>query len=223
MLEEKKKILDTNSFLNTRKHKRILSIKEKNKRRYLILSVFLSLLIIGSIYFLSNKSNIFRIVVQGNNYISDEDILQLSKLSLNDKFLLTIPTFVEKRIKENSLIENCKVELLDGNLVRINVEEKKVIGYTYQDNKSVLVLQNDERIELDRSNLYVINNVPLIEGFSQEELVLLEKNLVDCDYDIINEISEIHYYPQLKYQYVQVIMRDGNYVFSSPYGLKLSL
>lgn len=221
MLEEKKKILDKNVFLNIRKQHRIISEKEKNKRRYLILSVFLSLVIICGIYFLSKQSNIYRVVVSGNNYLNEEDILRLSNVTTDNKFLTTLPFVVEKNVKTNPLVEDCKVELLDGRLVKINVQEKKIIGYTYENNKSVLVTDKDERIELDRDNLYIINKVPLIEGFNQEDLVLIEKELVNCDYSIINEISEIHYYPELKYQYVEVIMRDGNYVFTSPYGLKL--
>ena len=221
MLEEKKKILDTNDFLNRRRQNKIISEKEKNKRRYLILSVFLSLLIIASIYFLSKQSNIYRIVVEGNNYLSEKDILDLSGITTDNKFLFTIPMSIEKKVETNPIIKDCDVRLLDGRLVKIVVEEKKLIGYTYENNQSVLVCDDDERIELDKKNLYIINKVPLIEGFTSEELILLEKELDSCDYSIINEISEIHYYPELKYQYVQVIMRDGNYIFTSPYGLKL--
>ena len=36
---------------------------------------------------------------------------------------------------------------------------------------------------------------------------------------MINEISEIHYYPNLKFQDHELIMRDGNYIFTSVYGI----
>ena len=187
----------------------------------MILSVFLCLILIALTYFLSSISNIYRITVDGNNYLDDEDIIELSKLSTRNKYLLTIPATIEKRIKENPLIETCSVSLLDNSHVRINVTEKKIIGYVYNGQTSDLLLANDERIPLEKENMYLINKVPLIEGFTNEELIMLEKNFADCDYQIINEISEIHKYPDLKYQDVELVMRDGNYIFTSAYGLNI--
>ena len=221
MLNEKLKILEKNSFLNERKNAKIVSKYEKAKRNYLILSVFLCLLIIGAIYLLSSKSNIYRIAVEGNVYLKDEDIIELSDLSTNTKYLFTMPNSVKAKIKENGLINDCQVEMLDNNLVKITVSEAKAIGYAYEDSNNVLILDNDSRIVLDKSNLYLIEKVPLIEGFDKDKTILIEKNLEEVDYKMINEISEIHYYPQLKFQDHELIMRDGNYIFTSVYGLKL--
>ena len=221
MLEEKKTLLDHNSFLSQRRKRKMLSISEKRKQHALILSVFLCLILIALTYFLSSISNIYRITVDGNNYLDDKDIIELSKLSTRNKYLLTIPATIEKRIKENPLIETCTVSLLDNSHVRINVIEKKIIGYVYNGQTSDLLLANDERIPLEKENMYLINKVPLIEGFTNEELIMLEKNFADCDYQIINEISEIHKYPDLKYQDVELVMRDGNYIFTSAYGLNI--
>ena len=221
MLEEKKTLLDHNSFLSQRRKRKMLSISEKRKQHALILSVFLCLILIALTYFLSSISNIYRITVDGNNYLDDEDIIELSKLSTRNKYLLTIPSTIEKRIKENPLIEDCSVSLLDNSHVSINVTEKKIIGYVYNGQTSDLLLANDERIPLEKENMYLINKVPLIEGFTNEELIMLEKNFTDCDYQIINEISEIHKYPDLKYQDVELVMRDGNYIFTSAYGLNI--
>ena len=221
MLEEKKTLLDHNSFLSQRRKRKMLTISEKRKQHALILSVFLCLILIALTYFLSSISNIYRITVDGNNYLDDEDIIELSKLSTRNKYLLTIPGTIEKRIKENPLIETCSVSLLDNSHVKINVIEKKIIGYVYNGQTSDLLLANDERIPLEKENMYLINKVPLIEGFTNDELILLEKNFADCDYQIINEISEIHKYPDLKYQDVELVMRDGNYIFTSAYGLNI--
>ena len=91
----------------------------------------------------------------------------------------------------------------------------------YENGSYVLVLETDERIPLNGDNLYLITKVPFLEGCTIEDVILIEKNMADCDYRIINEISEIHFYPQLKYQNLELIMRDGNYIFTSPYGLKI--
>lgn len=221
MLSEEKQILDNNTFLNRRKKEKIISKFEQSKSKFFILSIFLCLVIIGTIYFCSGKSNIYRITVEGNVYLKAEDIIELSALSTDNKFLLTIAGKVENSIKDNPLIDACKVELVDKNLVRINVKEKKIIGYAFEDDENVLILSDDSRFVLDKSTLYLIEKVPLIEGFLKEDIVLIAKELENVDYKMINEISEIHYYPLLKYQNHELIMRDGNYIFTSVYGLKI--
>ena len=170
---------------------------------------------------MSSVSNIYRITIQGNNYLNDEDIIGLSELSTRKKYLFTIPRMIKKKIMQNPIVESCEVQLLDNNQVNIVVNEKKIIAYLYDQGNTVLLLANDERIPVDRDNLYLINKVPFIEGFTNEELVLIEKNFAECDYQIINEISEIHKYPDLKYQDLELIMRDGNYIFTSVYGLNI--
>ena len=219
MLNEEKNLLDKNVLLNIRRNRKIMTANEKRKRYALILSVFLSLLLIAAVYLLSPASRIYRITVEGNRYLTEEDIIEKSGLSLQDRFLLAIPSAVEKRIEQDPLIAECKVSRLDGQLVQIAVREKKIIGYLLEEGQSVLLLETDERIPIGKENLYLISKAPIIEGFTAEDLVLLEKNFAECDDAIINEISEIHNFPALKYQNVELVMRDGNFIFTSPYGL----
>lgn len=221
MLNEKRNLLDKNALLKIRRNRKIGTINEKKKRLALILSVFLSLLLMAAVYLLSSDSKIYRITVEGNSYLKENDIITLSGLTKEDRFLLTIPSVIEKRIEKDPLIEDCDVGLLNGRLVRITVKEKKIIGYLLDQGESVLLLETDERIPIEKERLYLISKVPIIEGFSNEDLVLLEKNFATCDEAIINEISEIHNYTPLKYQYVELVMRDGNFIFTSPYGLNL--
>ena len=214
-------MMDIESFLNTRRMQKVSDKNTKTRNLCLLLSVFLSLMIIAAIYFISDYSNIYRIVVNGNYYLSDEDIIKRCDISTDDKYVLTIPYLLEKKMKEEPLIESCDVRLMDNRLVSIEVVEKKQIGYSFENNQIVLIGENNERIALDNNNMYLINRLPYIEGFSNEDLVLIEKNMTECDKKLINEISEMHYYPELRYQNVELIMRDGNYIFTSPYGLKI--
>lgn len=221
MLESKKKILDANIFLNNRRHFKQNNIDRKDRNILLSLAVILGLILILLTYFLSDASNIYRVSISGNIYLSDEEILKISSLDHETKYIFVSKHKTEKRIKENKLIKNCKVDLLANNVVQINVDEFKAIGYSFEDNNNVLIIENDERIILGKDNVYLIEKVPLIYGFNAEDIVLLEKNLKEIDYKLINEISEIHYYPNLKYQNIMLIMRDGNYIFTSTYGLYL--
>ena len=221
MLDDKQKILNSNSYLNKIKNERMKNDYDKAKRRNFIISIFLSLIIIATIYLVSNKSNIYRISVKGNIYYNDGDIVALSGLTTSNKYIFVSERNIERKIKKDPLIAECVVIKDDDYVISIEVKEKKIIGYTFEDKNNVLVLEDDSRIEINNDNLYLIENAPLLEGLSKEDIILIEKQLVDVDYTIINEISEIHYYPKEKYQNIELIMRDGNYIFTSAYGLNI--
>lgn len=221
MLDKNNQTVDVDTFINKRKQDKIDSQNMKSKFKRVLLILFLCTIIGFAVYFGSDISNIKSIGVEGNIYLKDEDIIKLSEISTDSKYLLTFENSVINKIKKHELIESINVEKLDDNKIKIMVVEKKIIGYTFEDNNNVLILNDNTRLILDKTNLYLIEKVPLIHGFSKEDITLIIKELEDIDYKMINEISEMHYYPELKYQNVQLIMRDGNYVFTSAYGLDL--
>jgi len=222
LLEDKKEILSKNIFLNNRKKARFLDRYEKSKRFIFFIGIILGFGLIVFTYLISDASKIYSISVEGNYYLSDEDIIEYSKLNSDNIYLFINNSRIEKQIlNSNNLLSNCKLEKLDNNLIKINISEKKIVGYGYDENEDCLFLENGETIKLDSSNINLIAFVPMIEGFSKEDLILVNNNLAKLDSELINEISEIHYYPDLKYQNVEVIMRDGNYVFTNVYGLKI--
>ena len=223
MLEERKKeILDKNYYLNKRHDTRKKNSFLRRKHQSFLLAIFLSLVLIGLIYFLNSWSNVYSISVKGNIYYTDEDIITKSNLSTNDKFLLVSTSKARKLLLQDPLIKNCNITKNDDRLIIIDVEEEKAYGYAYEDFENVLLLENDERIILDNNNTYLIAKVPLISGFTKEQLSLVANGFKDVDASIINEISEIHRYPfTYDENMLEVIMRDGNYVFVSSFGLKL--
>lgn len=221
MLSDKQKLLKDFSVIKERRKAKIELYNEKNRFKLFILGIFICFVLIAATYLLSNNSNISKIVCNGNIYLNDDEIIKLSKLSLEDKYIFTNVKDVENNIKQSVLVKECSVEKNNNQLIIINVVEKKIIGYCFENNENVLVLSDDSRIILNKDNLHLIEKVPLIEGFSKEKISLIEKNFNELDSDMINEISEIHYYPDLKFQDHEVIMRDGNYIFTSVYGLKL--
>lgn len=216
MLEEKEKTFEEIPFVKKRKDDKLIIKYQKDKKRYFVISIFLSVVIIALFYFLFPVSNIKNIEVNNNVYLDKEEIIELSKLTSESKYLLTIPSKIENRIKNNDIIFDCVVSLLDDNVVSIDIFEKKALGYYYDGSKYVLLLSDDTKIDLNADNMYFIEKVPLIVGFSDEYLLKIEDGMSVLDNKMINEISEIHYYPELKYQYVEIIMVDGCYVFTSP-------
>lgn len=218
--DERKDILANNYFLNKVKDGRKRIKFDRDGMTVFVFSFVVSLIIIAFLYALSPYSKTHEIIVTGNHYLKDEDVI--AKASLSKYFLLTNPTVKENELEEDLLIETASIEMLNDNVVKIEVNEVKQIGYIYEDNESKLLLINDDRVSLTKENMYLISKVPLITGYNKEELAKIEKGFENVDYKVINEISEIHKYP-VSYDDVQmeVIMRDGNYCFMSATGLHL--
>lgn len=220
MLDEKtkKETLENNFVLNKIKDSKKISKFERDKNIIIVIASILSLILLGFIYFGSSYSKTYKVSVVGNIYLSEEDIL--SEANLSDIFLLTKPKTIEKRLKKNPVIEDAKVEMLDGKIVKITISENKAIGYIIEDGSLKLLLVNGDKYELNESNIYLISKVPYIEGYSEEELQQIRYGFSDVDPSTINEISEIHKYPVSYDQiYMEVIMADGNFAFLSYYDL----
>ena len=221
MLEEKQEVFNLKDFRKQIDKTEETDKPKKPKLKYFVLSVLICLTAIATIYLLSEESRVKDISINGNVYLKSDDIYKLSELTPKTVFMFINPGEVENRIKTNPMIDTCKVTLLDNMDVQIDVTENKIIGYSFEDDQNVLILANNKRVTLDKSNLYLIGKVPLIEGFDKDGIILIEKNFKDVDYKMINEISEIHYYPDIKFQNHELIMRDGNYIFTSVYGLNI--
>lgn len=222
MLDDKKEILDKNYLLNKRKDAHRKTVFQAKKNHSFLLGIFFGLLVVLTVYFVSSYSNIYHIAVEGNVYLKDEDIIKLSGLNEKTKYLFTFPKLKERNIKESKYIDDVKVEMLDNRLVKITVQEVKQVGYIFEDGLSNILLIDGTRIILDDSNYYMIERLPLIEGYTKEQLVEILRGFKQIDYKIINEISEIHRYPfSYDENMMEVIMRDGNYCFVSWTGLNM--
>ena len=218
--DNREEILKNNYYLNKVKDSRKRIKFDKDSSIVFVLAFIVSLILITLGYMLSPTSKTFKVTVSGNHYLKDEDVIE--KADLSKYYLLTFPQKKANALKKDPLIQDARITMLNGNIVAIEIEEVKQIGYIFEDNESKLLLINDERVALNKDNMYLIDKVPLIEGYTKEELTKIEKGFEDVDYKIINEISEIHKYP-ISYdnEQMEVIMRDGNYCFMSSSSLKL--
>ena len=86
-----------------KKKKRVLKVKN-------ILILVLIILIIISIIYYALIMPIKNIYIDGNNIISDNEIIELSSLSNYPSFLLTKSTDIKNKLKSNPYIENVKIK-----------------------------------------------------------------------------------------------------------------
>ena len=219
---KKKETLSTDNYLLNKRHNARRRNKfTTHKHRIFLLALALGLLIITAVYFISPYSNVFSVAITGNHYFDDDFYEELSQVSDDSKYLLTIPVLVENRIKSDPLVESANVELLDNRVVKITVKEKEVVAYTY-DSEPYLILKDGSKVAYDEKYLSILSYIPYLEGYSEDDLKIVIKGFEKLNTKMIDEISEIHRYPfSYDDKMMEVIMRDGNYVYLSYYALPL--
>lgn len=221
MLEEKK-IIDRNYLMNKRNDARLRSKFYAVKHRLFVVGIIMGLAIIIAFYLLSGYSKVYKVVVEGNVYYTDKQIVKLSGINEDSFHLFTFPFIVENRVKDDILIDSVKAKIKDNRIINIEVKEKKIVGYINSSDGVFYVLDDGTRMEMDKDNSHWINRVPLIEGYTDEQLDNIISGFKDIDIDLLNQISEIHRYPfTYDDNMLEVVMRDGNYVFISSFGLDL--
>ena len=222
MLEEKKEnILEDNYYLKKRKKARLKTRFLAIKNRLFILGIVFGILITAVLYLMLPSSEVYKVVVKGNEYLKDDYYINLSKIKDGDKFLLVNLNKVKNQISSSIIVDSVTVKRNNYNLIEINVKEKEIIGYTYEVEPKIL-LSDGSTINLENDYLNVIASVPLIEGYDEEGLKLIAIGFKKLDQKMIGEISEIHRYPfSYDENMLEVIMRDGNYLYLSYYSLSM--
>ena len=220
--DNSKNILEDNYLLRKRKDAFDNSVFRGFKNRFFLLGIIFGFIFLLSLYLISDYSNVYRITVSGNVYLSDEDVIELSGISDDSKYLFLITSLKEKQLLRSPYIESVSIKKLDNCIIDIEVSEYKQVAYMYENNDIYILLINGEKILLDDSNVYMIAKLPLLEGYDNDQISEILRGFKAIDYKTINEISEIHRYPfSYDENMMEVIMRDGNYCFVSWTGLEM--
>ena len=218
---EKDDILKENYLVKKRQASRDEKKYRGDKNRLFIVAVLLCIILLASLYLMSSRSKVYRVSVTGNVYLDDDYYRDLSGIGEDAIYYLTLDTNIQNAIASDPLVKSVTVDHLDHNVIGINVEEKKIIAYIYDD-EPYLIDEDGERIPMTTDYYDLISMVPIIEGYSIDEIKEIARGFKNVDDDMIAEISEIHKYPfSYDERMMEVIMRSGNYVYVSYYGLSL--
>lgn len=185
--------------------------KKINKKALLviILSLYLIIMIIYYVFTLPIK----RIVINGNNLISDSEIIKLANIENGESIFKISTTKIKKNLLKNAIIEEVDIKKSLTGAITINITEAKALFYNYL-NKTI-VLSNKEEIEDE-----TIIGLPTLINYVKSDLYekLIEK-MAQVDADIVSYISEIEYSPDIKDDITIndsrfiLKMNDGNYVY----------
>lgn len=221
MLENGSKIKLDETFLRKKRNDaKKASLFKGFKNLYFLIGIIVGFIILLLLYFLSSYSNIYHISVKGNYYLNEEDIISISGLDDDDKYLLTFTFFIKKRMLESPYFDDVTVKKLDDRVIEIDVIEKKQVGYISTKNKILFI--DGTTVSLNDQNKYMLVKIPEILGFTDTQLNTILKGFKNIDAVTINEISQISRYP-MSYDenMMEVIMKDGNICFLSWTGLEM--
>lgn len=180
--------------------------KRKFKFKNIFICLFIFIFLLGIIYAIINLK-IKNIYVSGNDFLTEQEIIDYAGLKHYPKIITTNSNKIIKRLENNSYIKNAEIKrynLLFG--IEIVVEENIPLIYYEYNNTTLLA---DGTSTKDKFKLpTLINQTP------DEILTKLLKKINNLDRDVLIRISEIRYYPsEVDEELFFLTMDDGNYIY----------
>ena len=187
--------------------------KMKKKIHIKILPVMIILLAFIVLFFLFqylSKLPMKNIYIIGNEYLTDQEIIELAKIEDYPSFLKTTKKEIKKNIKSHTLISSVTISKKWWGIVEIKVKEHNILFRQYNDDTKV-VLDNKKVME-DKLNRYKVPK--LLNYVPDNKYNDFINGMNTITEDIKLQISEITYVPneQDKDRFL-LYMNDGNYVY----------
>ena len=162
-----------------RKRKKEKPKKEINTKK-LLKGLGIVCLIAAAIVFLFTTAlfNVTKIDVVGNESVSDEEIISLSQIKLNENMFKYLKPVITENIKSNPYVEEVKIARILPDKIQITVQERKakfmvklLDSYAYINSQGYILEITNQTKEL-----------PIIEGVSTpEEEIIVGKRLNNDD------------------------------------------
>lgn len=160
------------------KEKKKLNIKK-------VLIFFLILYVIGSFFYYVIKYPIKNIYVEGNDYLSDQQIIDLAGIRSYPSFLLTTKSKIKSNLLKNNLINNAEIKKSINGIIVLKIKENKPLFF--DNNISKTILSSGKSSDLNFNVPILTNTMP--KDIYEKLIVVLSK----VDYDVFLKFSEIEY------------------------------
>lgn len=166
---------------------------KRNKiiRRYKIVKYSMIIAVIMAVIIIAMFSPIFNIkviIVEGNEKISENEIISLSGLNLDVNTYKTSKYKIKEKIKENPYIEDVVIKRKLPSQININITERKAsfimeygASFVYIDNQGYMLEISTEKLEL-----------PILQGMQTDSSNFVEGNrLENQDLQKMNTVLKI--------------------------------
>lgn len=183
-------------------------VKRKKLRVFRLLLLLFIIAIISFFVYLYVTTNTQNIIIKGNNYISDEEVLQETDLKNYPSFILTMPSKIQKKLAKNQYIKSVKVRRKFYHTFEITIKEYDVLFKNDTLNKYVLDNKKEIMSDLEFRVPRLVNYTP------DKKYSSLIENMKSVDKSILGKISEISYQPnEFDKDRFLLLMDDGNSVY----------
>lgn len=167
------------------------SIKKAKAIRKLFNWTILIGIIVGILVFLC-KSETFKICnieIAGNNQVSQEKILLLSGIDLEDNIFLSNTIKAKEKISENPYIKEVKIKRVLPDKIKIEVVEKQKEYMLQVDGKFAYIDKNGDILEISETKL---ENLIILQGYlTQRGKIAPGNTLNEEDIDRLEDIQKI--------------------------------
>lgn len=184
-------------------------VKKKIRIRILpiIIIIFILTLLSGSVYLLS-LIPIKNIYISGNNYLKDQEIIELAKIENYPSFLKTRTKDMKKNIKKSPYVKSVTINKKILGIVEIQIEEYNIL-FRKEENNKIVLEDKEELIDNEKYQVPILLNY--IPDTKYDSFI---KGMNQVTPSIKNQISEIRYYPNTQDEdRFLLYMNDGNYVY----------
>ena len=183
-------------------------VKRKKLRVFRLLLLLFVIAIISFFVYLYVTTNTQNIIIKGNNYISDEEVLQETDLKNYPSFILTMPSKIQKKLAKNEYIKSVKVRRKFYHTFEITIKEYDVLFKNDTLNKYVLDNKKEIMSDLEFRVPRLVNYTP------DKKYSSLIENMKSVDKSILGKISEISYQPhEFDQDRVFLLRDDGHRVY----------
>lgn len=184
--------------------------RKKVKRRKVNLKkvfIFLIIVTIFSFTFIELfKIPIKNIYVEGNYYLSDQEVIDLAKISDYPATLKNSKSKLKERLEANVLVKEAVIRKSKLTKVTIEVTENRPLFYKRSNDKYVLI----DGTEIGQAFI-----VPTLINYTPEDKYqVFVDRMSSVSIDVLNRISEIEYSPNnVDKNRFLLYMLDGNVVY----------
>ena len=193
--------------------------KHKINKVALIVIILFVYLVFSFFYYLWNLP-IKNIYIFGNSYLSDTIIIETAGIKDYPSLMRVSRKSVRKKLLKNEYIDSVKIKKSISGKITITVKESKPIFFDRTINKVVLL--NGKSVDEDLS----VQIPTLINSAPSDIYNKLIEKFNDVNYDIVLQISEIEYAPDIINEKIidpdrfLLRMNDGNSVYINPVNIK---
>lgn len=185
-------------------------MKKKTKIRWLPILIVLTFIIVVSIAGkLVITLPIRNILITGNEYLTDQEIIEMAEIEEYPSFILSYFEPLNKRIEKSPWIQKVKIKRKFFGILEIEVKEVEPLFEKIENQK--IVLSNGAEIPSQEFNFSVSGLLNYVPNTKYKKFI---EQMGKIDPSIRYLISEITYLPseQDKDRFL-LYMSDGNYIY----------